>query len=113
MSYTEPQPAIAGETWSAERINRDIVENIKALYALLSGGNTGTFQTNQVLIGSSSGAPQGLTLNKGELLVGTTGAPAALTRGRNGQILMVRGGTPQWRTPQLNFTSAEYFKWCS
>ena len=111
MPYTEPKRVQAGETWDANRWNTEVVENIKALYALLSGGSSTGFRINQVLIGSTSGAPQGLTLTNGALIVGTNNAPTALPLGTPGQILVVNQGDISWITKDIGLKPVDVVKW--
>ena len=97
MGYTVPPNVTSGDTWDLDDFNTYVVDNITALYALLSeSAATLSLGTDYVVVGSDDDTIQGLQLGTGDLVVGSASGVTTLGPGSNGQILGVVSGVPAY-----------------
>ena len=98
--FTNIPAPVAGDEWDRDQFILYVVDNLNAIHALVTGAAPGTtFAENDVIIGDTGGALQGVDLPNGALLVGSTGKPVALAIGPGGQRLLAVNGVVQWGTP--------------
>ena len=97
MGYTVPPNVTSGDTWDLDDFNTYVVDNITALYALLSASAvTLSLGTDYVVIGSDDDTIQGLQLATGDLVVGSSSGVTTLGPGSNGQVLGIASGVPAY-----------------
>ena len=101
-------PVVAGDEWTREDFNCFIVNNLNALYALLTGAApSNTFSTHEVLIGLTGGAIGGLDVGDGEMVRGTVGAPESFGPPAANDVLQGIGGVPTWAAPGVFISLAD------
>ena len=99
-NFTNIPTPVAGDEWDRDEFILYVVDNLNAIHALVTGNAPGTtFDENEVVIGDSGGALQGLDIPNGALLVGSTGKPVALAVGGTGKRLTATNGVLSWETP--------------
>ena len=99
-SFTNIPTPVAGDEWTREQFILYVVDNLNAIHALVTGTAPGTtFAENDVIIGDTGGAFQGVDLPNGALLVGSNGLPVALAIGSTGKRLTATNGVISWETP--------------
>ena len=99
VGFTDIPRPVSGDEWDLNDWLIYVVDNINAIHALQTGNVPGTtFAENDVVIGDTGGALQGVDLPNGALLVGSTGLPVALTIGSTGQRLRAVNGVLTWVT---------------
>ena len=100
VGFTNIPTPVAGDEWTREQFILYVVDNLNAIHALVTGTTPGTtFAENDVVIGDTGGALQGVDLPNGALLVGSAGAPVPLAIGSTGKRLTATHGVLSWETP--------------
>ena len=99
-NFTNIPTPVAGDEWTREQFILYVVDNLNAIHALVTGTAPGTtFAENDVIIGDTGGAFQGVDLPNGALLVGSNGIPTALAIGSTGKRLTATNGVISWEMP--------------
>ena len=97
MGYTVPSNVVSGETWDLDDFNTFVVDNITALYALLSASvATLSLGVDNIVVGSADDTLSGLELDTGYLVVGSSSGVTTLAPGSNGQVLSVESEVPSY-----------------
>ena len=100
MAYTEPPDFNAGDIWDRDDVQTYIIDNIKALFDLLSlSGSALTLEPDDLVVGTSEGTLGTLSLDDGDLVTARAGAISALAPADDGDILELVSGAPTWESP--------------
>ena len=101
VGFTNIPTPVAGDEWDRDQFILYVVDNLNAIHALVTGATPGTtFAENEVVIGDTGGALQGVDLPNGALLVGRNNdSPRAVPVGQFGDRLLVASGFVYWGTP--------------
>ena len=102
-------PALnSGVQWFRPQLQQYFVDNLNYMNSQLGGGGT-SYAVNEVIIAATGGGLAGVALDDMELLIGTSGAPAALAPASG--FLRSVNGVVSYGQPDVSINLADIVKY--